>query len=118
MVFVGQPVVSNTYPPTLYSIDFNKKIFTLQTSMGGFMEIKALVFDIDGVLLDHEDEEGHRWLEVVENDLMLPRELIEKIHKDVQRWRLLTLGTDKIEEYFSDFILENNITRINSMQLL
>lgn len=80
--------------------------------------MKALVFDIDGVLLDHEYDKGHNWLDEIENDLMISRDLIEKIHKDSQQWKQLSLGNDNIEKYFDSFVAENNITRVSAMQLI
>ena len=80
--------------------------------------IKALVFDIDGVLLDHEYEDKHNWLDNIEKDLNISRDLIEKIHKNASRWKELSLGRDKAEQIFKDFIEENNITRVSYLQLL
>lgn len=80
--------------------------------------MKALIFDIDGVLLDHENDIGHMWSEKIENDLIIPRDLIEEIHKDSKQWKSLSLGQDKVEEYFKNFVAEHNITRVSAMQLL
>lgn len=80
--------------------------------------MKALIFDIDGVLLDHEDQNGHKWLDKIENDLMISKDLIEQIHKDSRQWKLLSLGQYQVEKYFDEFIEKNNISRISSKQLL
>lgn len=80
--------------------------------------LEALVFDIDGVLLDHEYEDKHNWLDKIENDLNIRRDLIEKLHKDAARWKELSLGKDKIEKYFKEFVENNNITRVSYLQLL
>lgn len=82
------------------------------------MTLKALVFDIDGVLLDHENEKGHDWTINIENDLNISKETVEQLHKNAKQWHNLSLGQDKVEEYFAKFLEEHNITKINAMQLV
>ena len=40
------------------------------------MTLKALVFDIDGVLLDHESKKGHDWTRNIENDLNISKDIV------------------------------------------
>ncbi len=81
-------------------------------------ELEAIVFDIDGVLLDHEYEDKHNWLDKIEHDLNISRDLIENLHKNAQRWKELSLGNDRVEKYFKEFVDNNNITRVSYLQLL
>lgn len=80
--------------------------------------INTILFDIDGVLLDHEDCNGHNWCREFKNDFNIPVEVIEQLHKNAAKWKELSLGKIQLENYLKDFLSEHNINTVNALQLV
>lgn len=77
-------------------------------------KIKAFIFDVDGVLIDHEINGQYCWLKNAEKDLKVSPEILVQLHKDVEQWKLLSLGKIKLEDYLNRFVKLQKIDHILS----
>lgn len=81
-------------------------------------KLKALIFDIDGVILDHKTNNEYLWLRNIKNDFGVPADVIKELHYDKDSWKLLSLGRLSLKDYFTIFLAKKRINTITSKQLV
>lgn len=80
-------------------------------------DLKAIVFDIDGVILDHQIGSNYLWLRNIGRDFGASANVIKKLHSDVESWKLLSLGKIKLVDYLNEFLKKENIFNISGDEL-
>ena len=83
-----------------------------------FKNLKCFIFDIDGVLLDHISNNRHEWINNADKDLNIPKDTLEKIHKNVSEWKNISLGKSELKDYLDNFVKDENIRRTTSRQIM
>lgn len=81
-------------------------------------DLKAIVFDIDGVILDHQIGNNYLWLRNIKKDFNVSPDVIKKLHNDVESWKFLSLGKIKLIDYLNDFLKKENISNISGAELV
>jgi putative hydrolase of the HAD superfamily len=71
-------------------------------------KIKAVVFDVDDVIIRNRDENGrYFWSKNIENDIGINEEIMRgSLFKDKQLWEEIMRGKRKIEEVIDLFLME------------
>jgi putative hydrolase of the HAD superfamily len=69
--------------------------------------MKAIVFDVDGVIIGGKDESGkYLWMKNIEADLGLNQDQIRQIYSN---WSLVIKGLVDTQQYFNDIFTRLNI---------